>query len=317
MEIFTIHNFPDEILLKIFLYLDRKDLYSICRTCKIFDNFIKSFKELKRNLLSVNINNIQLKLRIEDKFIHPRGVCVNKNNNIFVTDENDNIQIFDFNGNLLNSFNNTQFKLPWDICISSNENVLISEPNINRIRVFDKDFRFVKSFATTGNPNFIATTSNNILVTTDANGVEIYDYDGNFTRNFGPIINNVAEYNTYSSDIQGICISSTGNIIISECSDHQISIFDPNGVFIKSFGTYGANIGEFSYPFGLSIDGNDNIYVSDCKNNRIQIFDLNGNFIKEFGNNSDLLKSPTGIYVHNNYIIVAEYDNDRVSIFTS
>jgi tetratricopeptide (TPR) repeat protein len=67
---------------------------------------------------------------------------------------------------------------------------------------------------------------------------------------------------------------------------------------------FGDNL-SFSGAKDLFIDTDDYLYVADTGNKRIVVFDENQNYLYHFG--SDLLKRPTGIYVRNNSIYVADY----------
>ena len=42
--------------------------------------------------------------------------------------------------------------------------------------------------------------------------------------------------------------------------------------FLRKWGTYGEEDGQFSEPVGLAIDGDGNVYVADTRNHRIQVF---------------------------------------------
>ena len=55
-------------------------------------------------------------------------------------------------------------------------------------------------------------------------------------------------------------------------SNHCVSIFDKDGVFIHCFGSHGSSAGQFSYPSGIACSPNGSVYVCDHYNKRIQIF---------------------------------------------
>jgi hypothetical protein len=49
-------------------------------------------------------------------------------------------------------------------------------------------------------------------------------------------------------------------------------VFDPQGRFLRKWGTEGAGDGQFDWPVELAIDGEGNVYVADTLNHRIQVF---------------------------------------------
>jgi DNA-binding beta-propeller fold protein YncE len=58
-----------------------------------------------------------------------------------------------------------------------------------------------------------------------------------------------------------------------------VAKFDKNGVFVKSWGSKGAEPGQFGTSArAIAVDAQGNVYVADSGNKRIQVFDGNGTF---------------------------------------
>ena len=69
------------------------------------------------------------------------------------------------------------------------------------------------------------------------------------------------------------------NIFISDgYLNSRIAKYDRHGSWIKSWGSYGSEPGEFNLPHSMQADRDGNIYVADRTNRRIQVFDSDGNF---------------------------------------
>jgi len=69
------------------------------------------------------------------------------------------------------------------------------------------------------------------------------------------------------------------NIFISDgYLNSRIAKYDKHGNWIKSWGSYGSEPGEFNLPHNMQADRDGNIYVADRTNRRIQVFDPDGNF---------------------------------------
>ena len=65
-----------------------------------------------------------------------------------------------------------------------------------------------------------------------------------------------------------------GNIFVSDgYTDSRVVKYDKNGRFIKSVGTRGRGVNQFSTPHGISADNQGNIYVADRGNSRIVVLD--------------------------------------------
>ena len=82
---------------------------------------------------------------------------------------------------------------------------------------------------------------------------------------------------------RGVAISQRGEIVVTEFMGHCVSVFNPSGVKLHSFGTLGSDRGQFSSPCGVAVDGVGNILVTDSDNHRVQKFTMDGQFIEVVG----------------------------------
>jgi tripartite motif-containing protein 71 len=106
-------------------------------------------------------------------------------------------------------------------------------------------------------------------------------------------------------------VDTSGNVYVSDSAANRISVFAPDGTFLRAFGwdvipgnastgpetctmlcqagTAGGGAGQLSYPLAVRLDGSE-LYVADRDNNRISVFTTAGGFVRTFGGNVD----PTG-----------------------
>ena len=114
----------------------------------------------------------------------------------------------------------------------------------------------------------------------------------------------------------GVTVNERGNMVIAE--KHCISIYNPNGKKIKSFGQKGSAPGQFHCPCGVAVDRAGNILVVDGTNHRIQKFTANGNFTASVGSKGDnplQFNRPVGIGINpGNKVFVCDHNNHRVQI---
>ena len=68
----------------------------------------------------------------------------------------------------------------------------------------------------------------------------------------------------------GVAVNHSGEVVITEWAKNCISIFNPSGKKLRSFGTRGSDHGQFVNPRGVAVDGEGNILVVDTQ--RIQKF---------------------------------------------
>jgi sugar lactone lactonase YvrE len=82
-----------------------------------------------------------------------------------------------------------------------------------------------------------------------------------------------------------VITNAAGEIFVAEGHSSRgtpharISKFDRTGTFIKAWGSFGKEPGQFDQPHGLAFDSQGRLFVADRGNNRIQIFDQDGNLL--------------------------------------
>lgn len=139
----------------------------------------------------------------------------------------------------------------------------------------------------------------------------------------------------------GVAVNRIGQYIIADRYNHRIQVLDPQGRFLRSFGTQGIADGKFNYPWGVTTDALGFIYVCDKENHRVQVknqsktkkknlalliltiftqvFQSDGTFVGKFGTcgkDEGNLEHPHYIAVSNtNRVIVSDSNNHRIQVF--
>ena len=116
----------------------------------------------------------------------------------------------------------------------------------------------------------------------------------------------------------GIAFNGNGMWAVTDYSNHCVWTFDRQDKLMRKFGSNGTGIGKFEQPLGIAFDAHNHLYVTDHHNHRVQKFDNNGTYLLHFGtqgSGNGQLKHPLGIIVHNDKLYVAEYNNNRISVF--
>ena len=72
-------------------------------------------------------------------------------------------------------------------------------------------------------------------------------------------------------------------IFVSDFGDFKIKVFNLEGKFEYSIGSYGQAPGQFVRPKGIAVDRNENLYVADAGFENVQIFDNQGQLLMFFG----------------------------------
>ena len=113
--------------------------------------------------------------------------------------------------------------------------------------------------------------------------------------------------------------STSGEVVVSECSGFCISVYSWDGKKIRSFGSKGSSTGQFQHPRGVAITSDDHILVVDEGNHRIQMLTMEGRFVKSEGQEGKgqlQFNHPKGIAVQypSGRVFVADTDNHRIQV---
>ena len=120
----------------------------------------------------------------------------------------------------------------------------------------------------------------------------------------------------------GVVVNQRGEVVVTEGDEHCVSVFNPNGEKVRSFGTSGSGRGQFLSPRGIAVDGEGNILVVDCGNHRIQKFTAEGKFLTAVGTEGSgrlQFKYPYCIAynTNNSKVYIADRENNRIQILNS
>ena len=215
---------------------------------------------------------------IAGKFLHPHGIAVDSENNVWVSDNRiHRVQKFDNDGNFLLCFGGKIDPTP-------TSSVPCRWPTrASCTAAYDGKFR---------KPGQIAVdSSDNVYVVDGGNArIQKFDKNGNFLLKWGKRNTSCSGASRKTSGCLGtfhyplgIAIDSDDNVYISDPFVHRIQKFTSSGTFILQWGVphklsdgKEGPAGGMYYPHGLSVDAADNIYVADKENQRILVFDSVG-----------------------------------------
>jgi DNA-binding beta-propeller fold protein YncE len=80
-----------------------------------------------------------------------------------------------------------------------------------------------------------------------------------------------------------VAFDADGNIYVADgYGNSRIVKFDKDGRYLKEWGTFGKEPGQFDLPHNIVIDKQGRVYVADRENQRIQIFDTDGKFLDQW-----------------------------------
>lgn len=136
-----------------------------------------------------------------------------------------------------------EFHFPIGIAIERDHNVLITDFYNERVQRFSPEGQLLAAFPVLPNPGGIAV-----------------DQAGNF-------------YLTHFTAMK----------VKEEKKPDRVSVYRPDGRFVREWGKTGTGDGEFDYPGGIAISRDGRVYVADQTNRRVQVFDSQGKFLLKWG----------------------------------
>ncbi|MDA1128882.1 MAG: NHL repeat-containing protein [Chloroflexi bacterium] len=206
----------------------------------------------------------------EGQFIWPVGIALDKDTNVYVTDEWLNrITKYDKDGEYLSHWGvhgsgDGEIDRPAGIAIGQDDTVYILDSRNNRVQRFTLAGEFLGKFGSAGTDN--------------------------------------GELNLP----WGICLDDEDNVFVADWRNDRVQSFTSDGKWLASFGTPGTGgdcsiarekggitysnvaVGQFNRPTGVCVDGDGDIYVADWLNNRVQVLTPEGRFITEFNGDAGL-----------------------------
>lgn len=69
---------------------------------------------------------------------------------------------------------------------------------------------------------------------------------------------------------------ANGLVYVANTERHRIDVYDRKGSFKFSFGSFGSELGQLSFPYGVAKMADGTLLVTEAGNNRIQEFDEKG-----------------------------------------
>ncbi|KAI6651735.1 hypothetical protein LOD99_4983 [Oopsacas minuta] len=114
----------------------------------------------------------------------------------------------------------------------------------------------------------------------------------------------------------GLCIHKD-TLFVTQWWSHCVKSYSiSNGEVAMKIGHFGSELGEFSFPEGITMNTHSNLLVCDSKNNRIQVFTEELKFITVFGETQ--LNSPRCVRISpsNDDVIVLDHGYICMHVFS-
>ncbi|MHA2295586.1 MAG: hypothetical protein ACXAEU_22530 [Candidatus Hodarchaeales archaeon] len=208
------------------------------------------------------------------------------------------------------------------ITVSSHNTVSINEDrdriqSESAISSHPNHYDFLEAWDTGSGQDVVIDGSGNVYKTNMADGVDIYDSNGNYITTWtgGGVF----------SDTNGLVFDSQWNLYVMDGVNDQVIKLDHQGNFVLAWGSEGEGDGQFLMANRIACDSYDNVYVADNgpSPDRIQKFDSNGTFIRSWnlpygsvGYSLGLaIDSRDYVYVAGEYILKYDVDGNLIKVW--
>ena len=160
---------------------------------------------------------------------------------------------------------------PRSIDISEAGDVYIAEWQNDRISIWDENGSFKESFGQNGNtdgkfydPSSLEVSENEIFVSDwSRHNIQVFSLAGEFLlRSWGSYGTGQSQFNNPSGIWVDINDSVGREIYVADYHNHRVQVFDENGTFLRTFGSYGGGDGQLNYANGVGVGPDNMVYVS-------------------------------------------------------
>ncbi len=225
----------------------------------------------------------------DGRLMEPRAMTIDASDRLYVVDKTGRIQVFDADGNYLRGWRTPAIKhgKPTGLGFGIDGSLLVADTHYFRVLFYS--------------PDGVRDEARTI-------GGEHGDGPGQFHF------------------VTDVVQDARGHFFVGQYGQiDRIQEFDPDGVFLRSWGSQGSKPGDFSRPQGLLIDQEGLLWVADACNHRIQIFDVQDSvaspkLVDIWGSPGAAvgqIQYPYGfVFDVDGTLLIAEYGNHRVQRFT-
>ncbi len=270
-------------------------------------------------------------LRDQLRLVKPYGVAVDKANRIFVADPGQrSVLVFDREARGVTRWNgNAQFPLflPIGLAFDGEGRLFVSDSFAAQVVVFEPTGKPVAAFGKgilkrPGGLAFDARRGRLYVADVKLNQVLFFD-----ARTFqllkaigGQSTSGNPEVGRFSAPTN-LALDSAGRLYVTDTWNCRVQVFDPEGNFVRAFGTQGNQPGKFARPKGIAIDSEDHVYVADAGFSNFQILTPEGKpllFIGSMGDQPGEFLLPTGMTIDQNdriYVTEQRITSGRLQIF--
>lgn len=238
----------------------------------------------------------------EGRFLKPRAITIDADDQLYIVDTTGRIQVFDVDGKLLRFWSTPETKngrptglaIRPDVVDPDEPRLLVADTHYYRMLCYspDGELRQEEQIGGTAghSPGEFAFVTDAVCDSEgcfyigeygDSDRIQKFDRDGNFLTQWGGTGHEPGQF----VRPQSLVIRDDILWVVDACN-HRIQRFDlrePTPQLIDVWGHEGEGKGDFYYPYDMAIAADGTVLVIEYKNQRIQRFDPEGKWIASWG----------------------------------
>ncbi len=216
----------------------------------------------------------------EKPIVKPYGVVVHKNK-IYICDTVLNsIDILDLESRKFEYFRSPgQYRLiePINLAFDQDDNMYVADSRQGQVAIFDKNKNYSGTIGKSSEfkPTAVLIKEDKIYICDlKSHSIKVFELkDKQYLFSF-PSEEGKEEAKLFSPT--NMTIDEEGNIYVSDTGAFRVQKYNSKGEFIKTIGSHGDAVGQFSRPKGVAVDKEQRVYVVDAAFENVQIFDKEG-----------------------------------------
>jgi len=249
------------------------------------NNRVDEFNEKREFVMYTNGN-----IGTGTPFKEPEGIAVDTKGNIWVADTH-GARLVELNssGDVVKVLASKELSEPAGIDIGPSGEIWVADRGGNKILEFSEAGQLVRQIGSEGSaplqfkhPGAIdVDIEGNLWVGDEGNDrVQEFDEHGEYLGQFGSEGSGNGQF-SFGYPI-GLAVDGKGNVLVADTGNNRIQKWQvPSYVptTLGSFGSSGAEAGQFSHPAGMAVGPNGNLWVVDQENNRVEEFNQAGEYL--------------------------------------
>jgi len=226
------------------------------------------------------------------RFVKPRSVAVDRDDNVYVCDMTGRVQKFDPEGNYLLQWQMPEIERgrPKGMALDHEGNIVVVEPHYSRINHFTPEGELVSQWGVHGREKGQLSFPRAVAIEPDGaayvSEFQIIERLQKFALDRGLVqveIRGAGRGPREFNRAEGLSLDANGKLYVADSCNHRVQVFDGDGTFLREHGGPGAAHGKFSYPYDVRVDEQGRQYVCEFGNSRVTVLSPDDQVIEVIG----------------------------------